>query len=49
MLREEHKLSMIKKRELGTVYGSKREEVTGWRKLHKEEFHVSTLHQILSQ
>jgi hypothetical protein len=34
-LREEHRL-----RELGRIFGPKRDEVTGgWRKLHNEELH----------
>jgi hypothetical protein len=37
-LRKEHRLRMFKKRVLRTIFGPKRDEVTGgWRKLHNEE------------
>jgi hypothetical protein len=39
-LREEHKLRVIENRVIRTLFGSKRDEVTGgWRKLHNEELH----------
>jgi hypothetical protein len=39
-LREEHRVSVFKKRVLMRIFGPKREEVTGdWRKLHNEELH----------
>jgi hypothetical protein len=37
-LRKEHRLRMFENRVLRTIFGPKRDEVTGgWRKLHKEE------------
>jgi hypothetical protein len=37
-LREEHRLRMFEYRVLRTIFGLKRDEVTGgWRKLHNEE------------
>jgi hypothetical protein len=39
MLREEHRLRVFENRVLGRIYGPKRDEVTGWRKLHEEELH----------
>jgi hypothetical protein len=39
-LREEHRLRVFDDRVLGTIFGRKRDEVTGvWRKLHIEELH----------
>jgi hypothetical protein len=39
-LREEHRLMVFENRVLGTIFGQKRDEVTGeWRKLHNEELH----------
>jgi hypothetical protein len=38
MLREEHGLRVFENRVLRTIFGPKRNEVTGcWRKLHNEE------------
>jgi hypothetical protein len=35
-------------KELARIFGPKRDEVTeGWRKLHNEELHNVTVHQIL--
>jgi hypothetical protein len=37
--REEHRLRVFENRVLSTIFGPKRDEVTGeWRKLHNEEF-----------
>jgi hypothetical protein len=39
-LREEHILRVFENRVLRTIFGPKRDEVTGrWRKLHNEELH----------
>jgi hypothetical protein len=39
-LREEHRLRVFENRVLRTIFGPKRDEVTGeWRKLHNEELH----------
>jgi hypothetical protein len=39
-LREEHSLRVFENRVLRTIFGPKRDEVTGdWRKLHNEELH----------
>jgi hypothetical protein len=39
-LREEHRLRVIQNRALRTIFGPKRDEMTGdWRKLHNEELH----------
>jgi hypothetical protein len=39
-LREEHGLMVFENRVLRTIFGPKRNEVTGgWRKLHNEELH----------
>jgi hypothetical protein len=39
--REEHRLRMFENRDLGRIFGPKRDEVTGeWRKLHNEELHT---------
>jgi hypothetical protein len=39
-LREEHRLGVFENRVLRTIFGPKRDEVTGgWRKLHNEELH----------
>jgi hypothetical protein len=38
--REEHRLRVFENRVLGTVFGPKRDELTGeWRKLHNGEIH----------
>jgi hypothetical protein len=40
ILREKHRLRVFENRELGGMYGPKREEMTGgWRRLHNEELH----------
>jgi hypothetical protein len=36
-LRKEHRLIVFQNRVLRRIFGPKRYEVTGWRKLHKEE------------
>jgi hypothetical protein len=47
-LREEHRLMVFENRVLRRMFGPKRDEVTGeWRKLHSEELHNLTHHQIL--
>jgi hypothetical protein len=39
-LREEHRLRLFGNRVLRTIFGPKRDEVSGeWRKLHNEEVH----------
>jgi hypothetical protein len=38
-LREEHRLRVFENRVLRRIFGPKRDEVTGWRKLHNEELH----------
>jgi hypothetical protein len=39
-LREEYRLRVFENRVLRTIFGPKRDEVTGhWRKLHNEELH----------
>jgi hypothetical protein len=39
-IREEHRLGVFENRVLRTIFGPKRDEVTGeWRKLHNEELH----------
>jgi hypothetical protein len=39
-LREQHRLRVFENRVLRTIFGPKRDEVTGgWRKLHNKEFH----------
>jgi hypothetical protein len=39
-LREEHRLRVLENRILWTIFGTRRDEVTGeWRKLHSEELH----------
>jgi hypothetical protein len=39
-LRDEHRLGVFENRVLMTIFGFKRDEVTGkWRKLHNEELH----------
>jgi hypothetical protein len=39
-LREEHRLTVFENRILKTIFGLKRDEVTGeWRKLHNEELY----------
>jgi hypothetical protein len=41
ILREEHRLRVFENRFLRTIFGPKRDEVTGeWRKLHIEELHI---------
>jgi hypothetical protein len=48
MLREEHRLRVFENRVLRRIFEPKRDEVTeGWSKLHNEELHNFTLHQIL--
>jgi hypothetical protein len=40
ILREEHRLRVFENRVLTSIFGPKRDEVTGeWRKLHNEELH----------
>jgi hypothetical protein len=40
-LREKHRLRLSKNRVLRSVFGPKRDEVTGeWKKLHNEELHI---------
>jgi uncharacterized membrane protein len=34
-----HRLRVFEKRLLCRIFGPKRDEVTGWRKLHNEELH----------
>jgi hypothetical protein len=47
-LREEHRLRVFENRVLRKIFGPKRDEVKGeWRKLHNEELHNFTHHQIL--
>jgi hypothetical protein len=38
-LREEHRLRVFENRVLKRIFVPKRDEVTGWRKLHNEELH----------
>jgi hypothetical protein len=38
-LREKHRPRVFEKRVLRRIFGPKRDEVTGWRKLHNEELH----------
>jgi hypothetical protein len=39
-LREKHRLRVFENRVLSSIFGQKRDEVTGdWRKLHNEELH----------
>jgi hypothetical protein len=38
-LREEHRLRVFKNRVLRRIFGLKRDEIIGWRKLHNEELH----------
>jgi hypothetical protein len=39
-LKEKHRLRVFENKALRTIFGPKRDEVTGgWRKLHNEEFH----------
>jgi hypothetical protein len=39
-LREDHRLRVFENRVLITIFGPKRDEVTGeWRKMHNEELH----------
>jgi hypothetical protein len=46
-VREEHKLREFENRVLRRIFGPKRDEVMGgWRKLHNEELHVLTFHQV---
>jgi hypothetical protein len=47
ILREEHRLGVFENRVLRRISGPKREEVArGWRKLHNEELHNSSLNII---
>jgi hypothetical protein len=46
-LREEHRLRVFENRVLRRIFGPKRDEVTaGWGKLHNEELHNFTDHQV---
>jgi hypothetical protein len=48
MLREERGLRLTVNRVLRRIFGPKRDEVTGeWRRLHKEELMICTVHYIL--
>jgi hypothetical protein len=38
-LREEHRLRVFENRLLRRIFGPKKYEMTGWRKLHNEELH----------
>jgi hypothetical protein len=38
-LKEEHRLRVFENRVLRRIFGPKRDEVIGWRKLHREELH----------
>jgi hypothetical protein len=38
-LSEEHRLKVFENRVLRKIFGQKRDEVIGWRKLHSEELH----------
>jgi hypothetical protein len=38
-LKEEHRLKVLKNRELRRIFGPEREEGGSWRKLHNDEFH----------
>jgi hypothetical protein len=40
-LREVHRLRVFENRVLRRIFGTKRDEVTEWRKLHNEELHIS--------
>ena len=40
ILKEEHRLRVLKNRALWRIFGPKREEVGEWRKLHNEELNV---------
>jgi hypothetical protein len=46
-LREERRLRVFENRVLIRIFGAKRDEVIGWRKLGIEELKISTLHTIL--
>jgi hypothetical protein len=47
-LREEHRLKVYENMVLRRIFRPKKEEVIeGWRKLHNEELHNFTLHEIL--
>jgi hypothetical protein len=51
IIREEHRLRVFENRVLRTIFGQKRDEVTGgWRKLHNEELHklYSTLIRMIN-
>jgi hypothetical protein len=44
----ENRLRVFENRALRTIFGPKRDEVTGeWRRLHKEALMICTLQQIL--
>jgi hypothetical protein len=46
-LREGHRLGVFENRVLRRIFGLKRDEVAKeWRKLHNEELHDCTLHQV---
>jgi hypothetical protein len=48
ILKEKYKLRMSENKVLRRIFGPKREEMTGGcRRLHNEELHNYTLHQIL--
>jgi hypothetical protein len=38
-IREEHTHRVLENRVARRIFGQKRDEVTGWRKLHNEELH----------
>jgi hypothetical protein len=42
-LREEHRLRVFENRVLRRIFGPKRDEVIGWRKLHNKELQICTL------
>jgi hypothetical protein len=44
-LREEHRLRVFENRVLRRIFGSKRDVVTEWRKLHNEDLHNFTPRQ----
>jgi hypothetical protein len=47
-LREENRLRLLDITVLRGIFGPERDKVTGeWRRLHNEEIHVCTPHQIL--
>jgi hypothetical protein len=45
--REEYKLRVFENRVLKGIFGPKMDGVTGrWRKLHNEEIHICTIHEV---